>query len=274
MKLSENIKKYRLRCGMTQEQLASRLGVSPQAVSKWEGTDTYPDGSLLLPIAENLGVSLDMLFGSTRATAEDISFKIRRLLGDTPFEERFNVVRDVCWQIEKGLFRLFGAVEATYDPEEIKNTRMSSHILNDYGFTMISNGTSPYFTVFPETESGYASVIGDGEEMREIFKRLSDPDTMKGVLYVMKQPSCYLFEPGLMADVCSISEEKTAKVVDDLFALKLVDKHETDINGEKCLLLSVRQSMEITALLLIAGDVNYSGGYCLEALRRETPFLK
>lgn len=274
MKLSENIKKYRLRRGMTQEQLASCLGVSPQAVSKWECGDTYPDGSLLLPIAEALGVSLDMLFGNERVTAEDVSIKIRRFLMETPLEERFNTVRDICWQIEKGLFRLFDKDKMQYDPEEIKNTHMSSHILNDYGFTLISNGSSPFFSVFPETEAGYASVIRDGEEMREIFGRLSDPHTMKGVLYIMKQPCCYLFDPGLMADVCNIPDEEIEKVVEDLDALKLVVKYETDINGEKCLLLSTRQSPEITSLLLIAHEVNYGGGYCLEVSRRETPFLK
>lgn len=47
MCLSENIKNFRLKKDLTQEQLASRLGVSAQAVSKWERSETYPDGALL-----------------------------------------------------------------------------------------------------------------------------------------------------------------------------------------------------------------------------------
>ena len=44
---------------LTQEQLAVRLGVSAQAVSKWETSETYPDGPLLLPLARELDASLE-----------------------------------------------------------------------------------------------------------------------------------------------------------------------------------------------------------------------
>ena len=43
MSLSENIKKFRLEKNLTQEQLAAKLCISAQAVSKWETSDTYPD---------------------------------------------------------------------------------------------------------------------------------------------------------------------------------------------------------------------------------------
>ena len=64
MSLSETIKKYRLEKGYTQEQLGAALGLSAQAVSKWETSETYPDGALLVPLANTLGVSLDTLFGN------------------------------------------------------------------------------------------------------------------------------------------------------------------------------------------------------------------
>ena len=58
MSLSENIKKARLERQMTQEQLAEKLGISPQAVSKWETSETYPDGALLVPLSNVLGVCI------------------------------------------------------------------------------------------------------------------------------------------------------------------------------------------------------------------------
>ena len=61
MSLSQNIKRFRLEKEMTQEQLASLLGISAQAVSKWETNETYPDGALLVPIANALDVSADEL---------------------------------------------------------------------------------------------------------------------------------------------------------------------------------------------------------------------
>lgn len=44
---------------MTQSELAEQLGVSPQAVSKWENDLAYPDITLLGPLAEILGCSID-----------------------------------------------------------------------------------------------------------------------------------------------------------------------------------------------------------------------
>ena len=49
--------------GMTQDALASRLGVSAQAVSKWERAVCCPDISLLPALADTFGVSIDLLFG-------------------------------------------------------------------------------------------------------------------------------------------------------------------------------------------------------------------
>ena len=52
--------------GMTQEQIADRLGVSPQAVSKWENDISCPDITLLLSIAELLDTTVDQLLGKTQ----------------------------------------------------------------------------------------------------------------------------------------------------------------------------------------------------------------
>ena len=51
--------------GMTQEQLAQLLGVTPQAVSKWENDLSCPDISILPQLAEALGVTTDELLGRT-----------------------------------------------------------------------------------------------------------------------------------------------------------------------------------------------------------------
>ncbi len=63
--MGERIKFHRIRLGMTQEQLARRLGVSPQAVSKWEHDQSCPDISILPDLASVLGTSIDELLGKT-----------------------------------------------------------------------------------------------------------------------------------------------------------------------------------------------------------------
>ena len=55
------IKKYRKEAGMTQEEMANRLGVTTPAVNKWENSNSKPDIELLAPIARLLDISLDTL---------------------------------------------------------------------------------------------------------------------------------------------------------------------------------------------------------------------
>ena len=59
------IRKLRLSCSMTQEQLAKRLGVSAQAVSKWESGTNMPDIQMLPDLSIIFGVTIDDLFAMT-----------------------------------------------------------------------------------------------------------------------------------------------------------------------------------------------------------------
>jgi transcriptional regulator with XRE-family HTH domain len=65
LRIAENIKRLRQESQLTQAQLAERLGVSYQAVSRWENETTYPDIELLPSIAALFGVTVDYLLGST-----------------------------------------------------------------------------------------------------------------------------------------------------------------------------------------------------------------
>lgn len=60
--LSKNIYKYRKQKSLTQLQLAQLLGVSAQAVSKWEQSQSAPDIALLPELAKILGVTISELF--------------------------------------------------------------------------------------------------------------------------------------------------------------------------------------------------------------------
>ncbi len=62
MNLGHNIRYLRQQQALTQEQVASRLGVSYQAVSKWETNVNTPDITLLPALAELFGVTIDALF--------------------------------------------------------------------------------------------------------------------------------------------------------------------------------------------------------------------
>ena len=64
MRLGETILKNRQTRGLSQEKLAELVGVSRQAVSKWEVGDAIPDTDKLIPLARALGISVDELLGN------------------------------------------------------------------------------------------------------------------------------------------------------------------------------------------------------------------
>lgn len=70
MSFSENLKKLRSEKNLSQEQLAELLGVSRQAVSKWEQDGGYPETEKLIQLADKLDVSLDALLLNRQTGAE------------------------------------------------------------------------------------------------------------------------------------------------------------------------------------------------------------
>ena len=56
-----NLKMYRVKAGMTQEDIAEKLGVSRQAVAKWERGESMPDIGSCITLADIFGITVDML---------------------------------------------------------------------------------------------------------------------------------------------------------------------------------------------------------------------
>ena len=79
---SENLKAYRKAKGLTQEELAVRLHVVRQTVSKWEKGLSVPDADLLVRLAEVLEVSVSQLLGAgvpPEAPADQVAEQLARI---------------------------------------------------------------------------------------------------------------------------------------------------------------------------------------------------
>lgn len=93
MSLGKVIRKYRKNRNLTQEEMAGRLGVTASAVNKWENENSYPDITLLAPIARLLNISLDTLlsFREDLTTEEinEIVCKADSKLKEESYDEAF-----------------------------------------------------------------------------------------------------------------------------------------------------------------------------------------
>ncbi|MGN1347037.1 MAG: helix-turn-helix domain-containing protein [Eubacteriales bacterium] len=102
IRLGEQIREFRRRDGRTQEELANALGVTAQAVSRWEKGICYPDMELMPSMANFFGVSIDELFGYSNerskkvdALAEKINEMNRKNNGvDLNIEECIRLARE------------------------------------------------------------------------------------------------------------------------------------------------------------------------------------
>ncbi len=79
LKLGTIIKKLRTERGITQEELANKMGVSYQAVSKWETNTTTPDIAILPQLAMFFSVSMDALFSMNQ---DDYIERISKMIRD------------------------------------------------------------------------------------------------------------------------------------------------------------------------------------------------
>ena len=96
--IAENLKRLRKERGLTQEALAEFVGVSYQAVSKWERGDGYPDITLLPVIANFFGVTLDDLVGmneiQNKEKYDEFNQKARKLASEGKIGEAITTLRE------------------------------------------------------------------------------------------------------------------------------------------------------------------------------------
>ena len=100
--LSERIAELRRERGLTQEQLGQPLGVSAQAVSKWEKGGA-PDVELLPALADRLGVTIDALFGREGGAVEDMEDTLIRWLISLPEGQRISELCRLAWSSSRAI---------------------------------------------------------------------------------------------------------------------------------------------------------------------------
>lgn len=105
------LKNHRKNLGMTQEEVATRIGISSQAISKWENGDCLPDCFNLKSLADIYGISLDILLETDHIDNVDkVAAKIEQIADEfiwTQKDRKYPAhwdLGDDLWQMWKGIY--------------------------------------------------------------------------------------------------------------------------------------------------------------------------
>lgn len=210
MPISNNIAKYRKKKGYTQEQLGKQLGVTNQAVSKWESGISMPDVMLLPLIATELGISLEQLYG-----IEEQSKERRVKADDFPKKANQNLLND--FQRHSRL---------NFDAEKLNDQKSLLCLSNVEGGVYASKHFSVLDCTFKQNESENVFSV---EEIASALRKLSDRNVRKILVYVYRE-AFQNDEAGLqefyisdIANACSISEDDALEAMEKLVALRMFE---------------------------------------------------
>ena len=219
---SVTLQALRKKKGVTQEQLANHLGVSPQAVSKWEN-GSYPEGDLLPKISEFFGVSISYLYGqekeniSLEQTVLDCFYELRDKAAKngeySNHPDFFEKMLNIAWAFQ---ISAWPNNKNYYDrgvPE--RGNRTASVITDNAGYGYFSlNKEKEYYMLVKEPEEGFKDLLQDKEKMRQFFSFLSE----KGALEILE---CMLtlfwgecITVSTLASQIGMSVEETEKILE------------------------------------------------------------
>ncbi len=244
MSIGKNIAKFRKICGMTQEELGSALGVTNQAVSKWESKASMPDILLLPKLTEVLKISLYDLYDTSGASAieRENSFAVdaqdsvknllyRQLLFDRPVLKQLLKI-DLCSEKTVGI-----------DPEQ--SVGVISY--TEKGAAFISDSLS---VISSDFDIGKGDYIFENEELFSAAKKLCDNNvrTVMSYLYTKafeKRPHdldslsdffenndihSYDFSLNEVSDACSFPMETVLSATEDLVSIGVIEVSRTNKN--------------------------------------------
>lgn len=282
MNLSETIRTFRLKNNLTQEELAGKLSVSAQAVSKWERNESLPDATLLPAIADTLGISLDRLFDRKNFSFDDIAHGISHFMIHKSSKEQFQDTKKIAHLCEYMQQNAYGADGFNYE-----NYTESSCQDRDDGFTFASNRPElPFFSVFIKPEDGWenalfppSSTASDAANRPEsttaycnFFRILSDETVLETICALLKKPDGFSFDETYAAT--EFGPMVSADILDKIVQAKLLRTETVEIDGAKTRVWFNRPRCGIVAILAMVEEyLNHQKCFDLYCGPRSKPYF-
>lgn len=217
--LGKKIKEYRVMKGITQEELGKLVGVTTQAVSKWERGGT-PDAELLPDIARVLGVSIDRLFGMQSGEESRLEDLIIEEISMLDKDNRFERAMALCYAVTMGLvgmnsFKNKAASDMLGQIDDEQGMEFYSTILLDEGVVrarLSKNGR--YYFMMPEPEGGYRFLIEDIKLLSDTFELLADQDVLQIIIFMYQRVRYKQVSAQLISESVGVPQEKVEKIME------------------------------------------------------------
>ena len=189
---AQNFKQLRRNVEMTQEEISVALGVSPQAVSRWETGATYPDIEMLPVIAEYFSVSLEELLGveqsKRKVKAQEYKLLFKEYIEHGKIEECIDISRKAVkefprdWELQNQLmYALFVSGSDDGDIENWQeNQQKYKQEIIDIGNNIIEHCTDDAIRLEAKSRLGFHYCeLGELEKGKAVFESLPALDSCK-----------------------------------------------------------------------------------------------
>lgn len=256
-KLSERIAALRKERGLTQEQLGNMVGVSSQAVSKWEKGGT-PDVELLPILSRQLGVTIDALFGMQGGEQVAVEDALGRWLRGFPVKDRLDKFCRLVWS-SIGYFAPADLVlpDMSY-PASCKlnggdgNTPLFlSQVLGEGGILLDLHADDLSFvTLWPKPEGGWAQWLAPMEEYRKLFGVLAKPGCLELLGYLYRR-SIGWFSPGVAVKDLKMQRETAEELLAALTERDILSSMELELEDGKATVYTVTEPLKLIPFLLL-----------------------
>ena len=257
--IGEQITRYRKALNMTQEGLGEAVGVSTQAVSRWENGGT-PDVALLPAIADKLGVTIDALFGREGGQRLDIHETVAQWLAGVPIKERFDQLCRLNWTALKNMIAGKGKFpEISYlENCEMRNEEpdradlATAQVWLEGGFMLDVHAENMSFSsIWPRPEKGYEAYFASMDQYRTLFAVLSRPGCLELLEYLNSQTS-RLYVPEALAAALRMPLQEVETILQELLALHVMHKKELQLTDGLTTAYTLFQGTTLVPFLYMA----------------------
>lgn len=277
--LSERIAALRKERGLTQEQLGKMVGVSSQAVGKWEKGGA-PDVELLPVLAEKLGVTIDALFGLEGGNKINVETAVSNWLFSFPEMERMNQFCRLVWSSVKCF--LPDGLEIPR-MEYLKSCRSGPAYSDQMMYSQLGGGGGllmdvhaedmSFVTLWPEPKEGYATYFAPMEDYRKLFELLAKPGCLELLEELYSRKPKY-FIPEAVSKQLDLPHENVVELLEELSKMNVLWSMDLELEEGEVKAYRLAEPISLVPFLFTARSFMQTGFNYMYMYEDENPLLR